>query len=66
VISDFAEIQYKCTGIYNPKAESGIRWDDPTIGVRWPVSDPILSGKDRQARTLREWLDSPQSDVFQY
>jgi len=66
VLSDFAEIQYKCTGIYNPGAESGIRWNDSRIGIEWPVKDPDLSAKDRQAQTLDEWLASPNSDCFQY
>jgi len=66
VLSDFAEIQYKCTGIYNSKAESGIRWDDPAIGITWPVNDPILSGKDRSAQTLAEWLARPDSNAFTY
>ena len=66
VLSDFAELQYKCTGIYNPKAESGIRWDDPKIGIKWPVTDPILSAKDAQAQTLHEWLNSSASDNFRY
>jgi dTDP-4-dehydrorhamnose 3,5-epimerase len=66
VTSDFAEIQYKCTGIYNPKAESGIRWNDPKIGIQWPVKEPELSGKDSQAQTLDEWLASPASNHFQY
>lgn len=63
---DGTEIQYKCTGIYNGKAESGIRWDDPRIGIRWPLTDVIVSDKDRNARTLEEWLASPESDNFQY
>ncbi len=66
VLSDWAEIQYKCTGIYNPKAESGIRWDDPQIGIQWPISDPILSDKDRQAQTLAHWLGRPESDHFKF
>jgi len=66
VLSDFAEVQYKCTGIYNPRAESGIRWDDPAIGIKWPVSQGILSEKDRTARTLKEWLATPESDNFKY
>jgi dTDP-4-dehydrorhamnose 3,5-epimerase len=64
VLSEAAEIQYKCTGIYNSKAESGIRWDDPEIGINWPVKDPILSGKDAVARTLSEWLASSESNHF--
>jgi dTDP-4-dehydrorhamnose 3,5-epimerase len=66
VLSDFAEIQYKCTGIYSSKAESGIRWDDPAIGIAWPVREPILSGKDRSAQTLAEWHAKPQSNAFTY
>jgi dTDP-4-dehydrorhamnose 3,5-epimerase len=68
VLSDFAEIQYKCTGIYNNKAESGIRWDDPEIGIQWPIpaSEMILSDKDKKAQTLAQWLASPNSDHFRY
>jgi dTDP-4-dehydrorhamnose 3,5-epimerase len=66
VLSDFAEIQYKCTGIYNNKAESGILWNDPAIGITWPVKDPILSAKDAKAQTLAHWLASPDSDHFRY
>lgn len=65
-LSDFAEIQYKCTGIYNSKAESGIRWDDPDIGIRWPMTDVQLSEKDRKAQTLKRWLSSPESENFRY
>jgi dTDP-4-dehydrorhamnose 3,5-epimerase len=65
-LTDGTEIQYKCTGIYNNKGESGIRWNDPAIGVEWPVKDPIISDKDAKARTLAEWLQSPDSDNFQY
>jgi dTDP-4-dehydrorhamnose 3,5-epimerase len=60
------EIQYKCTGIYNNKAESGIRWNDPAIGIQWPLSDVTVSDKDRNAVTLAEWLRSPDSDQFRY
>jgi len=66
VLSDFAEIQYKCTGIYSNKAESGILWNDPEIGIEWPVSEPILSTKDEIAQTLSEWLKRPESNNFIY
>jgi dTDP-4-dehydrorhamnose 3,5-epimerase len=68
VLSDFAEIQYKCTGIYNGKAESGILWNDTEIGIAWPISDSEaqLSDKDRKAPTLAQWLASPNSANFQY
>ncbi len=66
VVSDVAEIQYKCTGLYNPKAESAIRWDDAEIGIQWTRSDVELSKKDRQAQTLAQWLAKPESDYFRY
>jgi dTDP-4-dehydrorhamnose 3,5-epimerase len=65
-LSDLTEIQYKCTGIYNNKAEAAIRWNDPAIGIQWPLSDVVLSEKDRVARTLSEWLARPESDNFSY
>jgi dTDP-4-dehydrorhamnose 3,5-epimerase len=65
-LTDGTEIQYKCTGIYNNKGESGIRWNDPAIGVEWPVKDLIISEKDTKARLLSEWLASPESNNFQY
>jgi len=66
VLSEVAEVQYKCTGIYNSQAESGILWSDPAIGIAWPVTEPILSPKDAKAQTLAEWLRSPESDRFTY
>jgi dTDP-4-dehydrorhamnose 3,5-epimerase len=66
VLSDEAEIQYKCTGIYNNKGESGILWNDPEIGVKWPVNDPVLSDKDRNAQTLAQWLARQESNNFKY
>ncbi len=68
VLSDFAEIQYKCTGLYNSKAESGILWNDESVKIEWPLptSQIQLSEKDRNAQTLEHWLDSPQSEYFQY
>jgi dTDP-4-dehydrorhamnose 3,5-epimerase len=66
VLSEYAEVQYKCTGIYNSQAESGILWNDPAIGIDWPVTGPILSAKDAKAQTLEQWLASPLSERFQY
>jgi dTDP-4-dehydrorhamnose 3,5-epimerase len=66
VLSDVAEIQYKCTGLYNNKAESGILWNDPRIGIDWPVAEPSLSDKDRKAQTLEQWLAKPESANFAY
>ena len=66
VLSDTADIQYKCTGIYNPKCESNIIWSDPNIGIDWPVSNPIISEKDLKAPSLAEWLESGTSEKFRY
>jgi dTDP-4-dehydrorhamnose 3,5-epimerase len=47
VISDIAEVHYKCTDYYAPEFEHCIRWDDSTIGIQWPIEEsPILSDKD--------------------
>ena len=63
-LADNTRVQYLCTGVYNGSAESGVRWDDPEIGLRWPVSNPRISGKDRSAQTLREWLGRDESRKF--
>ncbi len=49
-----ADVLYKVTGVYNPKSESGILWNDPDIGIRWPIDNPILSPRDEKLLSLRE------------
>jgi dTDP-4-dehydrorhamnose 3,5-epimerase len=66
VLSDYAEVQYKCTGLYNARCESGICWNDPEIEIAWPLRDVIVSEKDRNAQRLSEWLARPESDFFRY
>ena len=66
VLSDVAEIEYLTTGTYNRAAESGIRWNDPAIGIEWPVAAPILSAKDASAGGLAEWLARPEPANFRY
>lgn len=46
VVSDEAVFAYKCTDFYHPETERGIIWNDPDIGIEWPVKDPVLSPKD--------------------
>jgi dTDP-4-dehydrorhamnose 3,5-epimerase len=65
-LSEATEIQYKCTGVYNGKCESAVQWNDPAIGIEWPVADPIISEKDRTAQSLSAWLALPESDNFTY
>lgn len=54
VLTDRAIINYKCTEYYNPSHEGGVRWDDPDIGIQWPVKDPILSLKDQDFPYLKD------------
>lgn len=54
VLSDVAAVQYKCSDYYAPELSFGVRWDDPALGIPWPVSQPLLSGQDRRHPTLAE------------
>ncbi len=65
-LSDVAEIEYFCTATYNPACETGIRWDDPALGITWPVDEPRLSPKDAAAGTLADWLARPESEAFAF
>jgi len=53
VLSETALFQYKCTEFYSPKDEMAIRWDDPDIGIEWPVEQPLLSERDAKALRLQ-------------
>ena len=66
VLSDWAEVQYKTTGIYNGKTDVAIRFDDPDIGIQWPIPSPQISERDRGAMSLAQWVQSPASDCFRY
>jgi dTDP-4-dehydrorhamnose 3,5-epimerase len=66
VLSDWAEIQYKVTGLYNKSTDVAIRFDDPEISIDWPISDPQISERDRKAMPLSEWVKSPESSTFRY
>ena len=52
VLSDVADVIYKVTAEYSAPLDRGIRWDDASIGIDWPVRDPIVSEKDREQPTL--------------
>ena len=54
VLSEEAEVFYKCTDFYSPEHERCIRWDDPNLAIDWPTTEPILSDKDREAPLLKE------------
>jgi len=54
VVSETADVVYKCTTTYRPRDDAGIRWNDPDIAVDWPVSDPVVSEKDQSAPLLAD------------
>ena len=54
VLSEQAVVSYLCTATYDPTAETAVRWNDPVLAIDWPVSDPLLSGKDAKALPLGE------------
>jgi dTDP-4-dehydrorhamnose 3,5-epimerase len=53
-ISEIADVCYKVSAYYDPATERGIAWDDPTIGIPWPTTEPMLSDRDRRNPTLAE------------
>jgi len=65
-LSEDVEVQYLCTSVHNSRAESAIRWDDPDIGIAWPVTPSIISEKDRNAQRLSAWLESADAQHFAY
>jgi len=54
VLSPWVHVEYKCTGFYDPADEISIAWDDPQIGIDWPVVAPTLSAKDKSAPRLAD------------
>jgi dTDP-4-dehydrorhamnose 3,5-epimerase len=57
VLSDVADVAYKLSSPYDATTEAGIAWDDPDVGVEWPIADPILSERDRTGPRLAEIAD---------
>ncbi len=57
VLSDSADVLYKCTDVYSQKDERGIIWNDPAFGIQWPVTDPLLSRKDGAYKRLADMTD---------
>ncbi len=63
VLSDTAVFSYLCTDVYVKEADAGVRWDDPAVGVEWPVDAPLLSEKDTAAPLLAD-IDEARLPVF--
>jgi dTDP-4-dehydrorhamnose 3,5-epimerase len=53
VLSEYADFLYKCTDYYHPQSEQGILWNDPDIGIEWPLKDAAVSEKDSKNRLLK-------------
>lgn len=54
VVSDSADVLYKTTDVYHPEEERSVLWNDPAIGITWPVTDPIVSARDAEGKPLAE------------
>jgi dTDP-4-dehydrorhamnose 3,5-epimerase len=54
VLSEIADVIYRCSDFYYPENEGGVFWNDPDLGIEWPVENPILSEKDRQLPHLKD------------
>ncbi len=54
VLSDSAQVEYKCTALYDPDDEYGVIWNDPDLAIEWPVEEPLLSERDARAPRLSE------------
>ena len=54
VLSDVADLHYKCTDFYDPEDEGGLIWNDPDVNIAWPLDNPLLSEKDQKLPRLRE------------
>ena len=55
VVSEVADFQYKCTAHYRPGDGRGVLWNDPSLGIQWPVENPIISAADSRNPTLDEY-----------
>jgi dTDP-4-dehydrorhamnose 3,5-epimerase len=54
VLSAVVDVEYKCTDVYDPADEIGLAWNDPDVGIEWPVRDPTISDKDRRLSALKD------------
>jgi dTDP-4-dehydrorhamnose 3,5-epimerase len=57
VMSGTAHVEYKCTELYDPAHEISILWNDPDLGIAWPIGEPVVSAKDSKAPRLRDLAD---------
>jgi dTDP-4-dehydrorhamnose 3,5-epimerase len=66
VLSVRAQVEYKCTDLYDPTDEVGIAYDDPALAIPWPVAEPVLSDRDRRNPLLADMIDEVLRAAPQY
>ncbi len=64
VLSEVAQVEYKCTALYDPADERGVAYNDPELAVAWPISDPLLSNRDKANPTLADFLAATRDSVL--
>ena len=60
VLSEFSIVLYKCTNIYDPKDEYGIKWNDPDLNIKWGKKSPLISEKDNRLPNLKDQMYLPK------
>jgi dTDP-4-dehydrorhamnose 3,5-epimerase len=63
VLTPTAQVEYKCTEFYDPEGEGGLIWNDPDLAIRWPVTDPILSARDRRHPSFRQLITTSPPEM---
>lgn len=58
-LSDVCEVQYKQTDYYRPSFEAGIAWNDPDLAIDWPIQNPVLSNRDQNQMSLKQYRENP-------
>jgi dTDP-4-dehydrorhamnose 3,5-epimerase len=57
VVSPVAQLEYKCTDVYDPSSELGVRWNDPDLAITWPITEPRLSERDRHQPAFADVIE---------
>ncbi|MFA5374647.1 MAG: dTDP-4-dehydrorhamnose 3,5-epimerase [Dehalococcoidia bacterium] len=63
ILSEAADVVYKASGVYSPRAEAGIIWNDRDLNIKWPIKEPIVSDKDAQWPSLRDAVNKFEYDA---
>lgn len=63
-LENFTQLECACTGPYNGPGEGSIVWNDPTLAIKWPLQNPTLSERDKNAPTYQDWLFSPEAHTL--